>query len=92
MSDTYKPTLWACGLSLQSLIPPERAYPLELKMEHERIKTLRAALRAKYGKGCYRITRNDQVHIYSKMPNSNTVGWWLMGDILGAELWVGIHA
>jgi len=60
-------------------------------MENERIKTLRAALRAEYGKGCYRITRSDQVHIYSQMPNSNTLGWWLMGDILGAELWMGFY-
>jgi hypothetical protein len=80
MNQHYKPS------------PPERASTGVNTMENERIKTLRAALRAKYGAGCYRITRNDQVHIYGQMPNSTTVGWWLMGDILGAELWLGIHA
>lgn len=53
--------------------------------------TLRAALRAKYGAGRYRITQNDEVHVYGLMPNSQTVGWWLMGDILTAELWLGFH-
>jgi len=54
-------------------------------------KTLRAALRAKYGAGRYRITQNGEVHIYGLMPNSQTVGWWLMGDILGTELRLGFH-
>ena len=60
-------------------------------MKNTQIKTLRSALRAKYGAGRYRITRNDEVHVYGLMPNSQTVGWWLMGDILGAELWLGLH-
>jgi hypothetical protein len=30
------------------------------------------------------------VHIYGVMPNSATVGWWMMGDILIAELWMGL--
>jgi len=54
-------------------------------------KTLCAALRAKYGAGQYRITKNDEVHVYGLMPNARTVGWWLMGDILTAELWLGLH-
>tara|TARA_R110000822_G_scaffold100288_2_gene225900 strand:+ start:1943 stop:2185 length:243 start_codon:yes stop_codon:yes gene_type:complete len=54
--------------------------------------TLRAALRAKFGSGNYRITRNDEVHVYGLMPNARNVGWWLMGDILSAELWLGLHA
>ena len=54
-------------------------------------KTLCAALRAKYGVGQYRITQNDEVHVYGLMPNARTVGWWLMGDILTAELWMGLH-
>lgn len=53
--------------------------------------TLRAALRAKYGAGRYRITRDDEVHVYGLMPNARYVGWWLMGDILSAELWLGLH-
>ena len=61
-------------------------------MKNIPIKTLRAALRAKFGPRCYRITRNDEVHVYGLMPNSQTVGWWLMGDILGTELRLGLHA
>ena len=53
--------------------------------------TLRAALRAQYGANHYRITRDDEVHIYGLMPNARDVGWWLMGDILTAELWLGLH-
>ena len=53
--------------------------------------TLRAALRAKFGTGQYRITRDDEVHVYGLMPNARDVGWWLMGDILSAELWLGFH-
>jgi hypothetical protein len=53
--------------------------------------TLRAALRAKFGTGQYRITRDDEVHVYGLMPNARDVGWWLMGDILSAELWLGLH-
>ena len=52
---------------------------------------LRAALRLKYGTRNYRIDRNDLVHIYGAMPNSQNVGWWLMGDIIQAELWLGFH-
>jgi hypothetical protein len=52
---------------------------------------LREALRAKYGARNYRIDRNDQVYVYGTMPNSQNVSWWLMGDIIGAELWMGFH-
>jgi hypothetical protein len=52
---------------------------------------LRNGLRTKYGKRNYRIDRNDLVHIYGVMPNSQSVGWWLMGDIIEAELWLGFH-
>ena len=54
-------------------------------------KTLCAALRAKYGAGQYRITQNDEVHVYGLMLNARTVEWWLMGDILTTELWLGLH-
>lgn len=60
-------------------------------MTPQQIKTLRFALRAKYGAGNYRITQNNEVHIYGLMPNARNVGWWLMGDLLGAELWLGLH-
>ena len=56
-----------------------------------RYKELRTALRAKYGARKYQITRDDEVYIYGVMPNSQTVGWWSMGDILAAELWLGLH-
>ena len=52
---------------------------------------LRKALRDKYGKRNYRIDRNDLVHVYGVMPNSNIVGWWFMGDIINAELWLGFY-
>ena len=54
---------------------------------------LRFALREKYGARCYRITRGAEaeVHIYGQMPNNSNFGWWLMGDILTAELWLGLH-
>jgi hypothetical protein len=64
---------------------------MEQTMKNIPIKTLRAALRAKYGAGNYRITKDDEVHVYGLMPNARTVGWWLMGDLLSAELWLGFH-
>jgi hypothetical protein len=64
---------------------------MEQTMKNIPIKTLRAALRAKFGPHCYRITKNDEVHVYGLMPNARTVGWWLMGDLLSAELWLGFH-
>ena len=54
---------------------------------------LREALRAKYGARNYRIDRNDQVYVYGSggMPHPHIVGWWLMGDIMQAELWMGFY-
>lgn len=43
-------------------------------------RTLRAALREKYGKGKYRITAADEVHAHGRMPNSAQWGWYLVGD------------
>ena len=70
-----------------------------LFLEHETmrnipIKTLRAALRAQFGARKYKITGTaccEQVHVYGLMPNSTTTGWWLMGDLFNAELWLGFH-
>ena len=56
--------------------------------------TLRAALRAQYGARKYKIIGTaccEQVHVYGLMPNARTVGWWLMGDIAHAALWLGFH-
>lgn len=64
------------------------------KTEAQRIKTLRAALSERYGKGKYKIVghigSNEQIHIYGKMPNSSETGWWLMGDMVIAEAWMGL--
>ena len=59
----------------------------------QRIKIIRAAMREKYGARKYRIVGTagcEEVHVYSRMPNSNLVGWWLMGDLVAAECWLGI--
>lgn len=66
------------------------------KTEAQRIEAIRAALRAKYGKGKHRITGhigiNEQIHVYSQMPNSIETGWWLMGDMIEAELRLGLES
>lgn len=58
------------------------------------VENVRNALRERYGKGKYRITGhigiNEEVHVYSQMPNSIETGWWLMGDLTDAELRLGI--
>lgn len=46
----------------------------------EKERTLRAALREKYGKGKYKITTADEVHAYGLMPNAAQSGWYLVGD------------
>lgn len=48
--------------------------------DNQRTKKLRDFLRHDYGARCYRITRNDEIHIYGKMPRSIVVGWWLLGS------------
>jgi hypothetical protein len=59
-----------------------------------RVRAVRAALRYKYGARQYKIAGhigvNEQISIYSKMPNSNETGWWLMGDIIDAEIRLGV--
>jgi hypothetical protein len=67
---------------------------MEQTMKNIPIKTLRAALRAKFGARGYKIIGTaccEQVHVYGLMPDDRTVGWWLMGDLLSAELWLGFH-
>lgn len=41
----------------------------------------RELLRRDYGAGKYRITRDDEVHAYGKMPNSIVTGWYLVGSV-----------
>lgn len=64
------------------------------KTDAQRIEAIRAALRDRYGKGKHRIVGhigvNEQISVYSKMPNSIEVGWWLMGDMVDAENWLGL--
>lgn len=47
---------------------------------NKKTRKLRELLRRDYGARCYRITRNDEVHVYGKMPRSIVVGWWLLGS------------
>lgn len=51
----------------------------------QREQQLRALLRRDYGAGKYRITRNDEVHAYGRMPNSIETGWYLVGDRRSVE-------
>jgi hypothetical protein len=63
------------------------------KNRKRRIANLRKALIEKYGARKYRIVGTifaESVHIYSQMRNTNDTGWWLMGDLDGAELYMGI--
>ena len=55
------------------------------------LKTIRQALRDQFGKRHYKITRTGEVHVYGPMPHSQVVGWWLMGDLVTAELWLGLY-
>lgn len=63
------------------------------KSEVQRIKAIREALRAKYGAGKHRITGCASywtVEVYSQKPNSSETGWWVMGDLVDAENWLGL--
>lgn len=46
---------------------------------NQRERQFRALLRKAHGAGKYRITRKGEVHAYGTMPNSNAVGWYLVG-------------
>lgn len=63
------------------------------KTNAQRIQAIRVALRAKYGARKYRIVGNsgsEEIHVYGQMPNTTITGWWLMGDLVTAECWMGI--
>ena len=54
--------------------------------EADRLRTLRSALRRRFGFGRHRITTAGEVHVYGPMPNaSHVIGWWLLGDVAHAE-------
>lgn len=52
---------------------------------NQRTHTLRALLRRDYGARCYRLTRQNDVYVYGKMPNSVTTGWYLLGSRRAVE-------
>lgn len=57
-------------------------------------KTLRQALRAKYGRGRYRITGTslcEVVDVYGVAPNSQTLCWWRLGFIEHVYLMLDIE-
>lgn len=45
------------------------------------ITAIRKALRSAFGARKYRITKNQEIHIYSNMPNTNQIGWYLFGHV-----------
>lgn len=45
---------------------------------------LRQFAQSNFGSRRMRITKDSEVHVYSTMPNTNTQGWWLVGDIEAA--------
>lgn len=51
----------------------------------QREQQLRSLLRRDYGAGKYRITRDDEIHAYGRMPNSIETGWYLVGDRISVE-------
>jgi hypothetical protein len=62
-----------------------------IKSRKNRIAVLRRALIDKYGPRKYKILGTaftEEIHIYSQMPNSTNVGWWLMGDLNTAEIFM----
>jgi hypothetical protein len=42
-------------------------------------KELRKILVSLFGKRNYRITRDNDIHVYGVMPNTNLYGWYLYG-------------
>ena len=55
---------------------------------HQREQLLRKLLREEFGVRKYRLVGQGQmteVHVYGVMPNTNTVGWWLLGGIKDVE-------
>lgn len=46
---------------------------------NQRLRTLRGLLRDKYGPRKYRITKNDEVHAFGTMPNTEKTGWYFAG-------------
>ena len=47
---------------------------------NQRTAKLRELLRRDHGTGKYRLTKDGDVHVYGKMPNTNQTGWYLLGS------------
>jgi hypothetical protein len=52
---------------------------------NQRTRMLRELLRRDYGARCYKLTRQNDVHVYGKMPNSIVTGWYLLGSRRAVE-------
>ena len=52
---------------------------------NQRTMKLRELLRRDYGAGQYRLTKDCDVHVYGKMPNSIVTGWYLLGSRRSVE-------
>jgi hypothetical protein len=56
----------------------------------KRDQQFRTLLRREHGAGKFRVTKSGAVHAYGKMPNTNTIGWWLLGDIASVQQSYGL--
>lgn len=48
-------------------------------------KELRKFMRDQYGPRKYRLMGDGDIHVYSRMPNSAEIGWWLFGYWSGTD-------
>ena len=46
---------------------------------------IRKTLRARFGARRYRITRDNEIHVCGRMPNTNATGWYFFG-FLGEKM------
>lgn len=67
-------------LSVQNLIADQEAHDAEQRAKAKGLSKhaqLRCILLEKNER--VRIARNGEVHVYGTMPNTNTIGWYLVG-------------
>ena len=48
--------------------------------DKQRIAALRDYAKRHYGQRRMRVVASGEIHVYSRMPNSNEWGWWLAGQ------------
>ena len=53
---------------------------------HKTDAEIRAAVKAIFGAKNARVTRNGEVHVKGRMPNSNQHGWYLLSYTGNADL------